>query len=343
MKLVVLALVMGSSGLALAQPSTQTALPPPPGSAPAQLPPPPPPAGYAPVGQPPPSIEQHTDDGVQLGHLELVADFAAVGVLSTAAALDARDYSDKNSGTLLVMGGLVGGGAIGWLAADKLHVTRGEAHAATMGLGLGAANGALLLVPLHADDESDQILATLAVSSGIGVVGGLAVGKKLHLSEGQTMFAGTVALLGIGTSAITAALIDDDDGKADGSEMGTLAIGLDAGAIAGLAIAPKINWSKRRAKYVGIASLAGCFVGSMVGALAATDKQADGTHDTDPDVAATGLLVGMWGGFAAGIALTGDFAPDPSHTAAAPTTAPTSLVPFVGPQREVGVTLAGGF
>lgn len=341
MKLVALALVMGSSGIALAQPSTQTALPPPPGSAPA--PALPPPTGYAPVGQPPPSVEQQTDEGIQLGHLELVADFAAVGVLATVAALDARDYDDKNSGTLLVMGGLAGGGAIGWLAADKLHVTRGEAHAATMGLGLGAANGALLLVPLHADDETDQVLATLAVSSGIGVIGGLAVGKKLHLTEGQTMFAGTVALLGIGTSAITAALIDNDDGEADGGEMGTLAIGLDAGAIAGLAIAPKISWSKRRAKYVGVASLAGCFVGSMIGALAATDKQSDGTRDTDPDVAATGLLVGMWGGFAAGIALTGDFAPDRSQTAGTPPTAPTSLVPFVGPQREVGVTLAGGF
>jgi hypothetical protein len=336
MKLVVLALVMGSSGIAWSQPSTTSpALPPPPGSMPAPIPPPPPPAPaeYAPT----------SDTSVDLGHVELVADFAAVGLVSTVAALDARDYSDKNSGTLLVMGGALGGGAIGWLAADKLHVTRGEAHAATMGLGLGAANGALLLVPLHADDASDQILATLAVSSGVGLVGGLAVGKKLHLTEGQTMFAGTVALLGIGTSAITAALIDNDNGKADPSEMGTLAIGLDGGAIAGLAIAPKIHWSKRRAKYVGISAMAGCFVGSLVGALAATKRQSDGTHDTDPDVAATGLLVGMWGGFAAGIALTGDFAPDPSHTAPAATTTPTSLVPFVGEHREVGVTLAGGF
>jgi hypothetical protein len=305
------------------------------------IPPPPPPPTLDPyVGQP--ATSEAPPDGPRMGHVELVADFAAVGLLATIAALDARDYDDKDTGTLLVMGGMLGGGAVGWLAADKLDVTRGEAHAATMGLGLGLANAGLLLVPLGADDESHQVLTALAVGGGLGVVGGLALGKKLHLTEGQTTFAGNLALLGIGTAAITAALIDDDDGSADSGEMSALAIGLDAGAIAGLAIAPKIDWSRRRARYVGVASLAGCFVGSLVGALAATDRDDAGVRHTDPDVAATGLLVGMWGGFAAGIALTGDFAPDPSRTTA-PTSVPTSLAPLVGPQREVGITLSGGF
>jgi hypothetical protein len=349
MKLVVLVLVMGSFETAFAQPSSQSpspSLPPPPGSL-APIPPPPPPPGYgtsyAPVGQPPLAEQPPVDRGPRMGHIELVADFAAVGLLSTVAALDARDYDDKDTGTLLVMGGTLGAGAVGWLVADKLEVTRAEAHAASMGLGLGVANAALLLVPLHAEDESSQVLATLAIGSGIGVVGGLAVGKKLRLTEGQATFAGNLALLGVGTAAITAALIDDDDGEADSGEMSALAIGLDAGAIAGLAIAPKIDWSRRRARYVGMSSLAGLFVGSLVGALAATDKDDTGSSHTDPDIAATGVLVGMWGGFAAGIALTGDFAPDPSHTKAAPTSTPTSLLPLVGPQREVGITIAGGF
>jgi hypothetical protein len=276
-----------------------------------------------------------------MGHLELVGDFATVGLLGTLAALDARDYGDKNTGTLLVMGGTLGGGAIGWLLADRFAVTRGEAHAATMGLFLGAANGALLLVPMNADDDSSEVLTTLFVSTAIGTTAGLVVGKKLHLTEGQALFAGNLALLGVGTAAIGSALMHDDGDDVDGAEMGTLAIGLDVGAAAGLVIAPKIDWSRRRARYVGIASLAGCFVGSLIGALASTDKRDDGTTDTDPDIAATGLLVGMWGGFAAGIALTGDFTPDPGTQGRSST--PTSLVPLVGPNNELGVTVAGGF
>jgi hypothetical protein len=365
MKLVALAVVVGGTvGIANAQPAAPApapssssepqdpyAAPAPVAPAPAPYPPPaqpypaqPYPAAYPyaqPYGYQAPVIVASGPPPRRTGHLELTADFAAIGVLGTVAAMDARDFDDKNTGTLLVMGGAIGGGAIGYLLADGLDVTRGEAHATTMGLGLGAANGALLLVPLGADDASDEVLTTLFVSGAIGATGGLLVGKKLHMTEGQALFAGNVALLGIGTAAIGGALMHDDGEDLEGSSMGTLAIGLDAGALAGLVIAPRIDWSRRRARYVGLASLAGCFAGSLIGALASGNKNEDGSSDPDPDVAAAGLLVGMWGGFAAGIALTGDFAPDPGHS---PPSGPrTSLMPMVGAGREVGVAVAGGF
>ena len=341
---IVIVTLVGAAGTAIAQPANAPvdpyAQPAPSTPPPAAYPPPyaPYPAPYA----PPPQQITYQPPPEPTGHIELVADFAALGLLGTIAALDAKDYDDGDTGTLLVIGGAAGGGAVGWLVADRLDVSRSEARAATLGLGVGVANGALLLVPLHTDDESHQILTTLLVGGTLGTAGGLIAGRSLDLTEGQTTFAGNLALLGIGTSAVVSALIDDDDGEASGAEMSTLAVGLDAGLVGGLAIAPHIDWSRRRARYVGVSALAGTFVGGLAGALLATDRQSDGTTETDPDLAAGGLLVGMWGGFAAGILLTSDFEPDPKLRK--PTAgAPTSFAPLVGPDRPVGLTISGGF
>jgi hypothetical protein len=283
------------------------------------------------------------------GDLELIGDFAGLGILASATVLDVRDYDDPGTGTLIVIGGALGGGATGWILADRLDVKASEAHAATAGLGLGLLNGALLLVPLDQNDDidSEQVLGTLLVGGTVGAGAGLAVGKGLRLTRGQSMFATNVALLGLGTSALVGALIDTDDGDLDKSEMLALTVGLDGGAAAGLLLAPKIKWSNGRARFVGAASLVGTFVGSMVGVLLATDKDSTtGSSSTDPDVAAISMLVGMWGGFAGGIAISSDWAPDPRFRQQTPPTptgaASVTLAPVIGDGR-LGVAAAGRF
>jgi hypothetical protein len=255
--------------------------------------------------------------------------------------LDARDYQDDGTATLLVLGGVAGGGAVGWLIADRFDVSRTEAHGATGGLMIGMANAALLLTPLGAED-SHQVLTSLFLGGTIGTVGGLALAKNLELTEGQFTFASTLTLLGFGTSAIVGSLIEPDDEWS--SEQSTaLAIGMDAGLAAGLVIAPKITWSRRRARYVAISSLAGLFVGSLTGALLATERDpVTDQSTTDPDVALTGVLVGMWGGFAAGAVLTNDWAPDPKFTKPATATTTITPVPMVG-RDQVGIGAMGRF
>lgn len=298
----------------------------------------PPPAYAPPAPMPPPGPVDEPS-----GELEVVADFAGLGVLASATLLDRTDHDDPGTGTLIVVGGALGGGATGWILADRLHVTRSEAHATTMGLTLGLANGALLLVPLDRDDRitSEDVLGTLLVGGTIGAGGGLALGKSLRLTRGQSVFATNLSLLGLGTSAMVGALIDRDDGELDRAEMTSLVVGLDGGLAAGLLVAPKIEWSYGRARFVGAASLVGTFLGGMVGGLLATDRdETTGEATTDPDIAVVSMLVGMWGGFAGGIAITNDWAPDPRfHAASAP---PITATPMVGEGR-VGVVATGSF
>jgi hypothetical protein len=230
-----------------------------------------------------------------------------------------------------------------------MDLSRGEGHAVTGGMGLGLINAALLLVPLGQSDSSEEVLGALTIGGVAGAGAGLAIGKGLDLTQGQSMFATNVALLGLGSSLIVGAIIDEDDGEYDSAEMTSLVIGLDGGAAAGLLLAPKIKWSTGRARFVGAATLVGTFVGGMVGGLLATDKdETTGETTTDPDITATSLLVGMWGGFAGGIAASRDWAPDPRYRStpgAGPSpaaTPPVTAMPMLGDGR-LGLVATGSF
>ncbi len=307
---------------AVAQPSAAPPAPPPPSYAP------PPPPGYA----PPPPVYQ-AEPVEHTGDLEVIGNFALLGILGSVTLIDARDLGDEGTGTLFVMAGAMSGAGVGYMLADQLKPTRGDGHATTMGMALGMSNAALLLVPLGLTDSSEEVLPTLLVGGTVGAVGGLALSRGMELTAGQSMFATNLALLGLGTSAIASALLDTD-GELDGSETAALLVGLDGGAAAGLLLAPKVDWSYRRARLVGIASM----VGFMSGSLVAT-AMSDGGGDPDPDAVATGVLAGMWGGFLVGAKLTAGWAPDPKY---APRRDPVAIAPLASP-NQLGVTLGGTF
>jgi hypothetical protein len=302
---------------ALAQPAL--AQPAPSATAPA-----PPPVQPAPYVAPP-------------GELETVADFATVGLLA-GITVDVRGVHDSGLGTFVLLGSTAGGGAIGWMLADHYQATRGDAYLTTLGLTVGMANGALLLQPLHETDTATQVLGVLTLSSAIGASAGFAASRAEKLTAGQAMFATNLTALGIGSAAVAASLHDHTD-LSDG-DLAALAIGLDAGAAAGLLLAPKVDWSQRRANVVGMGTLVGVFVGSMAVALASpVHKDANGTSTTDydPRAFATALLVGGWGGFGASILLTKDMAPDPRYQQPS-----VALVPFVHGDA-IGAAIGGSF
>jgi hypothetical protein len=291
----------------------------------------------------------------------VIANFAGLGILASATLLDVQDYDDPGTGTLIVIGGALGGGAMGWMISDRMNLTRGQGHAVSLGTGLGLLNAALLLVPTDNSETSEEVLTTLLVGGTAGAAAGIALGKSLDLTEGQSLFATNVALLGLGSSLIVSTMMDDDeDGDAEAGAMTALVIGLDGGAAGGLLLAPKIKWSRGRARFVGAATLVGTFLGGMIGGLLATDQVMNpetGTTDseTNPDIAAAGLLVGMWGGFAGGIALSTGWAPDkrfrtdlpPPATSPTPTPAPApaptiTAAPMIGDGR-LGVVATGSF
>jgi hypothetical protein len=276
------------------------------------------------------------------GDIEIIADFAGLGVLSSITLLVVRDYDDPGTGTLLVIGGALGGGGIGWMISQKLEPSRAVGHATSAGLMLGVLNGALLLDPLEKTDSGAEVLPVLLLGATTGTVAGLALGHSLDLTEGQSLFATNLALLGFGTAALTGALLDDNgDGEVDPSAMISMTVGLDAGAVGGLLLAKKIKWSRGRARFVTAASVVGFFIGGMVGSLLATDKDpVTGESRTNADIAATGMLIGMWGGFGGGIALSADWAPDPRFSAPAQPT--VTAAPMVGDQAY-GLSVSGRF
>jgi hypothetical protein len=217
--------------------------------------PPPYPYSYAqpsqPYAAPQPTYvagPSHFHDG------EVIADFMAVGTLA-AVDLLVRQSVDANVGTLVVVAGLAGGGGAGYLLSQHFPIDAGAAHATTFGLLLGLTNGALLVEPTGYSNGS-SIMGLLTAGSVLGAGGGFAYGQLAHLTGPQATFAANVAVLGITTAAL-GSVTGSTNSKFGGWEDATLAIGLDGGALAGLLIAPHLDWSSHRANIVFLSTFVG--------------------------------------------------------------------------------------
>jgi hypothetical protein len=271
-----------------------------------------------------------------------------VGTLAATDLLVRQDFGGSQVDSFVLLAGIGGGGALGWLLTDRYPVDGGSAHATTLGLMLGVANGALLVEPANYHDAS-SVLGLLLGGAAIGAGGGFAYGQVAELTPGQATFVANLTLLGSATAAL-GAITGSRDGQFGGWEDGSLAVGLDGGAIAGAAIAPSHDWSAHRAKRVFASSVIGALAGGMVSGLLAKPKTG-GTSDTDADLVAATMTAGMWGGFGLGIMMTKDDLPDPrfkqpqtpTTTASRAAAAPTSIVPWLGDHGQMGVMAGGAF
>ena len=324
--------------------------------APAPLPPPQPISPYPQqpypqVAQPlpaprplaaPVTIERsHFHDG------EVIVDFASVGILASIDLLVRQDVNNGSAGTLIVGAGAAGGAGLGWLLTQHYNVDAGAAHATTIGLSVGIANGARLIEPTKWDN-ADQVLALLFGGSAIGVAGGFAYGQVAHLTSGQTTFVANMTLLGTATAAF-GAIMGSRDGNYGGFENGALALGLDGGVVAGAAIAPSLDWSPRRAKVVFASTAVGALVGGMVAGLTTKPNSTGGSTEYNGDIVAACMTAGRWGGFGLGIMMTRDNPPDPIYAhptptgVAAGTGTPTMITPWFGKDGQLGVMTGGTF
>lgn len=267
---------------------------------------------------------------------EVIGDFAVVGTLMSIDLLVHQDVKNGGLGTMILAAGVLGGGAAGYVLTQHYDIDAGTAHATTTGLLVGAANGALLIRPTQAY-HGDQVLGLLLVGSAAGTIGGFAYGRTADLTPGQSTFIGNVTLLGTATAAFTA-ILGSHNGKYDNWENGTLALGLDAGVVAGALVAPHLDWSPRRSKYVFASTLVGAFVGGMLAGILTNNKSTDANGNTtsghyNDDVITASMAAGLWAGFGLSIALTHDDAPDLRYARPAPGAAGApsmSLAPWLG-------------
>jgi len=289
-----------------------------------------------PPGPPPPS---HLHDG------EVIGNFATVGILAATDILVRQDIENGNAVTFILLAGAAGGGGAGYVLTQKFPIDAGVAHSTTIGTLIGVANGALLIEPLGYDHAS-SVMGLLLAGSALGAAGGFIYGEAAHLTPGQSVFVGNLALIGSATAALTA-VTANRDGHYGGFEDGTLALGLDGGALAGALIAPHLDWSPRRAKYVFATTFVGALVGGLLGGLLTTPSNG-GASDANATATAAAMTAGLWGGFGLGILMTKNSAPDPSlaqpaaqpQTAAAPT---TSMLPWMGDHGQMGMMMGGTF
>jgi len=303
----------------------------------------PPPQAYPPP-QPyaAPTMESGSS-GQRLHDGEVIGDFAVVGTFASLDVLARQDIDNGNAVGFLLVGGAVGGGAVGYLLTNKYNVDAGAAHATTLGLTLGFANGALLIEPTGWS-ETSSVLNLLFLGSAAGATGGFVYGQTAKLTSGQSLFISNLALLGSATAAL-GAITGSRDGEFGHWENGTLAVGLDGGTVAGALIAPSLNWSAKRAKFVMAATCIGALAGGMFAGLLTNNK---GESRTDNgDVVTGAMTAGLWGGFGLGIMMTKQYAPDmrfaaPQTTRTA-TSSPTTFVPWVGASGQLGVMTGGAF
>jgi hypothetical protein len=300
-----------------------------------------PPPPYAPAVQPYAAAAPYAATAAALNHSaasrEVTLDFAMVGALASIDLIVRQDVTNGSAGTLIVAAGVVGGGAAGWLLADRFRSDRGTGRTTTLGLLVGAANGALLIQPTGGTD-ADEVLGLLLLGSTVGALGGFAYGEATDLTAGQSTFVGNLALLGSSTAAFTA-IAGSRDGEFGGWEDGALALGLDAGVIGGALIAPHLDWSARRAKLVLASTAVGAFAGGMLVGLI---TKRDNGSSSNGDLVAGCMTAGMWAGFGLGVTMTRDSEPDIRFNKASRGTS-VSVAPFAGDRGEVGLAAGGSW
>jgi hypothetical protein len=284
-----------------------------------------------------PTQESHFHDG------EVIADFATVGVLAAVDLAVRQDITDGNGISLLVAGGVAGGGGVGYLLTQKFHVTAGAAHSTTIGLMLGVSNGALLIQPANYHDAA-SVMGLLTLGSAVGAAGGFIYGENAELTNGQSLFVGNLMLMGSSTALLTA-VTANRDGNYGGFENTTLAIGLDGGALIGAIVAPHLDWSPKRSKLVFASTFIGALAGGLVAGTIAQPRNGGSTTDENPSIVTGAMTGGLWGGFALGILLTRDLPPDSKYLSASARGdgTSTSFAPMIGPNGQLGVMSGGTF
>ncbi|HEY8144416.1 MAG TPA: hypothetical protein VIG06_17160 [Kofleriaceae bacterium] len=293
---------------------------------------------YYPPPAAPPGPETSPSD--RSGDLEMMMIGGTLGIVGGLVVVDLRDIDDAGIGTISVLGTAAAGAGLGYLVSSKLEVDQGQADFCLLGTLVGVTNGALLAKPLELSGDTEDWGPFLLGTSTLGAGAGLAVAMKADFTRGQSMFASTLAISGIASTALGVAVVQGGDLEDDDSALVSLALGMDAGLVVGLAVSPMVNWSQRRASFVTVATLVGTGVGLGGGAIITGDSK-------DPRTVGTAGLVGLWGGMFAGIAMTSGYDPDPrfqpkgpAPAGAAPTPPAVTVVPAVTGD-QVGFMVAG--
>jgi len=243
------------------------------------------------------------------------------GLYAGVVLIDDANIDDFRGGILAVTSTTALGLFGSYLATDGRTMTGSMADSYSLGMIEGFANAGLLAHPLGLASSSEQVQTTLLLSGAAGAIAGLAYGAEVKPTRGQVAFAGTLSILGAASTGLGIGIGQPDF---DGDKWTTtIAIGTDAGLVAGLGFGRNLDWSVSRGRIVQLGVLLGGLVGLAAGALINGDNSSGG-NDEVRLISATSLA-GMWGGFGIAVRATANMRPDRQYAVTAPN---VSLAPM---------------
>jgi hypothetical protein len=274
------------------------------------------------------------DDKVD-GRTSFIVWTTMYGLYAGVVLIDDANIDDFRGGVLAVTATTALGLFGSYLGTDGRTMTGSMADSYTLGMIEGFANGGLLAHPLGLTTSSEQTQTTLLLSGGAGAIAGLAYGYEVKPTRGQIAFAGTLSVLGAASTGLGIGIGQPDF---DGDKWATtIAIGTDAGLVAGLGFGRNLDWSVSRGRIVQLGVLLGGLVGLAAGALINGDHSDNG-NDTARLISATSLA-GMWGGFGIAVRATSNMRPDRQYAPAGPN---VNVAPM-GVRGGGGAMLTGTF
>ena len=277
----------------------------------------------------------YEEDDKNSGRFQFVAGTTFAGLYAGITLTDLTNVDDFRTGMLIIVGATGAGFMLSLFGTSDTDIRSGVADGYTSGLTLGLANG-LLLAPTLEDESSEQILGiglgAMVVGGGVGYF----LAKEAKPTSAQVQLVSLGSTIGFATAGL-GMLVLDSDGSIDGdSALLILTAGLDAGALGATLTVPKLDWSKSRARAVGLGTILGGLVGFGAGALIIGDPEGDG----EARVLAATALGGIWGGLALSIRLSRGMKPDPRYSG---TGSSLSIVPTTSQNGGRGLALGGRF
>ena len=281
----------------------------------------------------------------QNGRAEVVVSTTLASFYSGFVLADLFNLDDYRANVLVITGATAAGFAGSLLATRHARVSGGTAEAYTLGLWAGAANGLLLANRLGIDPDGssgDGAINQSYLLFGLGAMalggaGGYLAADAYQPTRAQIMFTNIAGITGTATAGLLLVTLDVQPSEPAKNIPMILALGLDLGVGAGVALTPHVDWSSSRVRYVGLSEFLGALAGFATGAVIY------GASPSDDEVRAmTGLiLAGTWAGLGTGVYFTRNMAPEAAGAASAPE-AGVQIVPFAG-RGGGGVSVGGVF
>ncbi len=270
------------------------------------------------------------------GRTEFIVTSTLGAFYSGVVLVDVLDIDDVRPvvGTLLVTTGVGLTGAI--LGSRELRLRAADGEAYSLGAVWGATTGILTALAVDTD-TSEATQLTVLGGVAVGAFAGLSLSRHFQPTRGQVNAISSAMVVGFASAVLGSQVWQPEQGGSTALALMWLG-GLQVGTFAGMTLAPDLDWSVSRSRLTLLSGGVGGLLGLGVAVLV---TGSEGNGSTTGKIWAGSALAGLWGGLAAGVALTADMAPDAQHRAAP--TQPSVMVLPMQVRDGGGLALQGWF